>query len=136
MCSLAKNCNGLRLSSYSQNLSLSLGTVHNVWKRFEETGEVAPTKQRARYNSRVLSQQYELLLVGLIMEDPTLYLSETCSKVFDVTGIQVSVSTMCKILHRHGFTRKKIHQYNITSKMRGISWGLYGRDPLLNNLYG
>ena len=28
----------------ARNLSISIGTVHNVLKRFEETGEVSPKK--------------------------------------------------------------------------------------------
>ena len=36
----------------AKNLSLSLGTVHNVYRHFKETGEVAPAK--ADYQDRVL----------------------------------------------------------------------------------
>ena len=37
-----------------------------------------------------------------------LYLHEICAKIVEATGITVSGSTVCKVLHRNGFTRKKL----------------------------
>ena len=39
-----------------------------------------------------------------------MYLGEVCRKVEDVTSKKVSSSTVCRIIQRHGFTRKKIQQ--------------------------
>ncbi len=44
------------------------------------------------------------------MDDPTLFLREVCQKVNNITGVQVSASTVCRILHNHGLTRKKVQQ--------------------------
>ena len=52
----------------------------------------------------------ELFIIGLVLESPTLYLSELCAQVEDISGIEVSEATICRLLRRHGFTRKKIRQ--------------------------
>ena len=59
---------------------------------------------------RLLSEHEELLVIGFLLDNPALYLNEVCQKLFDVTNIMVSVPTMCRIIQRHGFTRKKIQQ--------------------------
>ena len=42
---------------------MSLGTVHNVWKKFVGTGEVTAKKQPLRESMRVLDHN-ELLVIG------------------------------------------------------------------------
>ena len=91
------------------NLSVSIGTVHNICKRFEQTGCVDSCKPD-RANTRVLSQYDELLIIGLLMDNPSLYLGEICCRIECSTGIRVTPSTICRIIHRHGLTRKKIQQ--------------------------
>ena len=46
------------------------------------------------------------------MENPALYLSEVCQMITQATGIHISppLLTACRIIHRHGLTRKKIRQ--------------------------
>ena len=91
------------------NLSVSVGTVHNICKRFEQTGCV-DSRKPDRVNTRVLSQHDELMIIGLLMDNPSLYLGEICCKIECITGIRVTPSTICRIIHRHGLTRKKIQQ--------------------------
>ena len=93
----------------AKNLSLSLGTVHSHYMRFEQTGEVAPTRAN-RKGTRSLSEHEELFIVGLLLDDPSVYLSEVCQKIETLTGINVSSATVCRVIHRNGFTRKKIQQ--------------------------
>ena len=52
----------------------------------------------------------ELQVVGLLLESPNLFLREVCRKVSTLTGVMVSESTICRILQRHGLTRKKTQQ--------------------------
>ena len=47
-----------------------------------------------------------------------LYLNEICQKVFDVSNIMVSAPTVCRIIHRHGFTRKKIQQIALQRRIQ------------------
>lgn len=102
---------GMELSyrEISKNLCLSLGTVHNHFKLFEHTGEVA-AKTSNREATRTLSEYDELTVVGLLLDDPSMYLSEVCQKIAALTGIVVSPATICRVIHRNGFTRKKIRR--------------------------
>ena len=93
----------------AKNLSVSIGIVHNICRRFESTGCVDVYKPD-RTNMRVLSQHDELLIIGLLMDNPSLYLGEICSRIQCITGIMVTSSTICQIIHRHRLTRKKIQQ--------------------------
>ncbi len=49
-----------------------------------------------------------MFILGLILETPSLYLKELCCEVKDISGVEVCEATVCNLLHRHGFTRKKI----------------------------
>ena len=50
------------------------------------------------------------VVVGLLLEYPSLYLKEIQSKLEAETGIAVSTPTLCRIIKRHGFSRKKLQQ--------------------------
>ena len=57
----------------SASLNIAVGTAYNVFRRFEITGNVLPTKPD-RTSTRILSEHEELLVIGIIMANPTLYL--------------------------------------------------------------
>jgi hypothetical protein len=44
----------------------------------------------------------------MVLDNPSLYLSEICTAIKDVTGTVVVPSTVCKLLGKFGFSRKKI----------------------------
>ena len=44
----------------------------------------------------------------VLLDDPSMYLSEVCQKIAALTGIEVSPATICRIICRNGFTRKKL----------------------------
>lgn len=98
----------LKFRDIANNLCISLGTVHNHFKRFQETGDVSPVSQSNRETS--LNDHQELILVGLLFDNSALYLREVCLMIKQATGIQVSPSTVCRIIRKHGLTRKKIKQ--------------------------
>ena len=52
----------------------------------------------------------ELLIIGLLMENSSLYLSEVCQTIQQSIGVAVSPATVCRVIRRHGMTRKKIRQ--------------------------
>ena len=101
---------GMELSyrNIAANLNVALGTVHHINSLFMETGDVIPRRVPSREELRSLSHSDELLIMGLIIDSPSKYLSELCSAIEDVCGKRVSPSTVCKIIHKHGFTRKKL----------------------------
>jgi transposase len=91
-------------------LQIGVGTAHRLYSRFVQTGDVAPLQRSLRPNSRQLDNYHELLIISLIHENPTLYLREICQKISDVTNVVVSPSTICRVLQRNGYSRKKLQQ--------------------------
>ena len=43
-----------------------------------------------------------------LIQKPTIYLHEVQERLFQVTGIWVHVSTICRTIKEQGFTRKKV----------------------------
>ncbi len=101
---------GLTYRLVAKSLNVSLGTAYNICRSFEESGSVTPKTREESEERKVLNGQHELWIVGLLLDHPSLYLGEICQKVGHVFDIQVSPSTVCRMIHRHGFTRKKIQQ--------------------------
>ena len=60
----------LSYQEVAKNLCMSLGTVHNVWKKFMESGEVTAKKKPPRESMGVLDHQHELLVIGLVLHQP------------------------------------------------------------------
>ena len=94
----------------AQNLSIGAGSVYNVFKTFQNSGEVSNSSERERADLLVLTASEEMFVVGLVLESPCLYLRELCQRVEDKSGFSVSVSTICRLLGRHGFSRKKVQK--------------------------
>lgn len=100
----------LPVRSIARQLCIGVGTVHRILRKFESTGDVQPLHPPVRLHLRKLDDLHELYIIGLIAENPGLYLSEMCQKIFEATNVVVSGPTLCRVLHRNGFTRKKIVQ--------------------------
>ena len=98
----------LTYTEIAESLNVAVSTVHSTCKKFENTGDVQSSKQPLRPQSRKLDENHERLLLAVLMETPTLYLHEMCKHILDTTGVVVSEATVCRLLMRHGFTRKKI----------------------------
>ena len=103
----------------SKRLQIGVGTAHRLFKRFELTGDVRPMGQSLRLDTRKLDGHHELYILGLIAENPGVNLQEICAKVEEATHVSVSGSTICRVLARNGFTRKKIMQ---VAKQRSIEF--------------
>ena len=94
----------------ANRLQIATSTAHRIFKRFEKTGDVAPPKQPSRLHTRKLDEHHELLIIAIVMENPCVYLRELCQRIEDATNVRVSGSTVCRILRKNGYTRKKIQQ--------------------------
>ena len=99
----------LTFREIGQRLCIALRTAHAVFTKFEETGEVEPLKQPLKEDQRKLDCHHELLLIALVLEPPTSYLHELRGMLHEATGVCVSEATICRVLKRHGLTRKKVH---------------------------
>ena len=103
----------------SLRTSVYLLELHNVLKLFEETGEVSPKLRSKRDDTRKIDNSGELYILGLLLENPSLHLGEMCQKIHSTFGMLVTPSTVCRIIKRNGFTRKKIQQ---VAKQRSVEF--------------
>ena len=95
-------------------------TTHCIFQRFKATGSVDPAKQPpARYDCGKLDDHHELLIIALLIENPCLYLHEICELIKEASNLEVSASTVCRIIHKNGFTRKKVQTI---AKQRSIDY--------------
>ena len=93
----------------SSCLQISIGTAHRIFKKFEATGEISSVRTKS-YNCRKLDDHHELLILGLIADNPCLYLRELSEMIFSATNVRASGSTICRVLQKNKFTRKKALQ--------------------------
>ena len=87
-------------------LQIAMSTAHHIFRRFQDTGDVFPLKQPVRQESRKLDDLHELLIIAMVVDNPSVYLREMCQRIYDATCVRISGSTVCRILRRNGYTRK------------------------------
>ena len=66
--------------------------------------------EKHRPTCRKLDDLHEIYILGMVADKPSLYLSEIARRIAEATNILVDGSTVCRLLHRNGCTRKKIVQ--------------------------
>ena len=89
----------------ASKLQIASSTAHRIFTRFKLTGEVTPKPQPQRPNKRKLDDHHELLIIGIILDNPW---REICAIIKDATGVVVSGPTVCRIIRKNGMTRKKV----------------------------
>ena len=97
----------LNYKDITRNLDVSMSTVYRTYKLFETTGAVQPSLCHERATKK-LDVHAEMYVVGLVMQSPTMYLTELCQDVLDVLGIAVSPSTVCWLLRTYGFKIRQV----------------------------
>ena len=65
----------------AESLNVGLGTVYNIWKLFEQSGQV--TQRKSQPMQRVLDEHSELLILGILAAEPDLYLSELRQHLYE-----------------------------------------------------
>lgn len=99
---------GYSLQRVAENLGVGVATVHRIETLFVNTGSVDKRKYPDRPGIHKLTESDELLVLGLTLDRPETYLHEIQRELQVATGTEVDVSTICRCLHRNGFTRKKL----------------------------
>lgn len=112
----------LSFRSIADRLQIGLGSAYRLYQRYVRTGNFTARKRSDRPQYRKLDEHHELLILGLLMENPGFYLIEICLKIKELTGAVVSGPTVCRLLQKHGYTRKKIRQVakQRCEELRGI----------------
>ena len=113
---------GYTFKAIASRLQISVGTAHRIFRKFVTTGDVSPCRRSARPGSRKLDDHHEVFILALVFNNPTLYLREICQKITEVTSVTVSPETVCRVLQRNGYTRKKVLQ---VAKQRSVVYRSY-----------
>ena len=87
---------------------VSLAFVEKVLRQHRTTGNIAPKPHAGGQKPR-LDATAHTVIQRLVGDHPDATLQELCAGVAAVTGVRVSVPTMCRVLQRLGLPRKKSH---------------------------
>jgi transposase len=86
-------------------------TVHRLQKLFYETGQLSPKPSHAG-RPRVVSEEGELFLQAVLVEEADLTLNELRDRYATAYGVHVSLGAMHDTLQRLGLSRKKKTTYD------------------------
>ena len=100
----------LTYEKIATNLNIAVSTAYSIFMRFQLTGEVRPVQNKQRREIRKLDVHEELYTIGMVLDCPSMYLSEVCHKLEEASGVMVTPPTICRLLRTYGITRKKIQQ--------------------------
>lgn len=93
-------------------LYIHASTVRRIIAQYDSTGDVAPRSYR-HGPMPMLRKPEEFSIVESILANPGTYLEELQEELYKNTGTWASVSTICRAIHRLGFTRKKLRHLAI-----------------------
>jgi len=96
------------LQHVADNLGVAVATVHRIETAFAESGSVGKKKYPEDHGPHKLTETDELFILGLVLERPETYLHEIQIELQTITGTEVNLSTICRCIHRNGFTHKKL----------------------------
>ena len=100
---------GLGLRTVASNLGVDPSTVSRIVSLFKSTGSVQkrPYPKDARPNKK-LTKTVQLTILHEVLQRPGIYLRELQTEVFILTGVCVSISSLCTFLQKSNFTRQKM----------------------------
>lgn len=90
----------------AKRFKISLSFIRDFLRRYRETGEIAAKPQGGDRRSKIKGKEQELLQ-KMVTEQSDIYLREIQSALQQRTGIDVSVSSLCRTLKRLKLGRKK-----------------------------
>ena len=100
----------LLFNDIAKNLNIAASTAHQTYTLFERTGKVDPVDSSSGRELRKLDRNGELYVIGLILENPSIYLHEVRQELKECFDFAISPSTICTRFKGYGVTRKKIRQ--------------------------
>ena len=94
----------------SRNLGVDKSTVQSTVVLFNTTGTVNKKVYPRENSFRKMTLPAQVLILNLIIERPSAYLSEIQQEIKDTLLIEVSISTICRFLKENGFSRQKLRR--------------------------
>lgn len=90
----------------AKRFKVSLSFIRDLLRQYRETGEIKAKKQGGDRRSKLQEKEQELLKKMLAQKND-IYLREIQSTIKEQTGIEVSVSSLCRTLKQLELKRKK-----------------------------
>lgn len=74
---------GMNLTYFeiASNLNIAVSTAYRIFRIFNLTGEVCRVTHQQRSATKKLNMQEELFVIGLVLNEPSMYLSEVCREM-------------------------------------------------------
>ena len=91
-------------------------TVSWTLSLFRHTGNVHKKIYPSEQAFRKLTPPLEYTIIHIVLMRPGIYLREIQAELYEETGTEVCLSTICRFLHRNGFTRQR---FRIAATQRG-----------------
>jgi len=103
----------LTANSIADHLDVPAPTVKKVLRRWRETGSVETHQGRrlADAHNTIMTHEQSMRLLELVtLLDDEVMLDEIHEQFCVYAGLELSVSTICRAMHKLGFTRKRLHR--------------------------
>ena len=97
---------GLNSRDIAANLGVDSTTVWRTVKLFRKTRDVQKKTQPGAIKK--LTPVTEFIVVSEVLEHPGIMLHELQAVLVEQTGIAVCLSSICRLLHRIGFSHQKL----------------------------
>lgn len=98
---------GMSYSEIAEVLFMSEKSVYRYLSLFHSSGSVK-AREPTGNQTKGLSDFESFTVLQTILHNPKVYLEEIQQELFDITGRWVHVSTICRTVKKHGFTRKTV----------------------------
>jgi transposase len=92
----------------AERFKVSLSFIRDFLRHYRETGETKAKPQGGDRRSKIKGKDQELLK-KIVVEQSDIYLREIQESLEQKTGINVSISSLCRTLKRLELGRKKKH---------------------------
>ena len=96
-------------------------TVQRICQKFVLTGNVAAERVGRPVGTTTLHRHEEYIIIEAILKEPATRLHQLASTIQEQTGSEFDVSTVCRTLHRLGFTNKKVSRITDTAYLFSLS---------------
>ena len=89
----------LTYEEIAKNLNVDASTVSRIVQLFHETWLVTKRGYPKECLPRKLTEPVQLYILLLVLSKPGIYLHEMQKQVLELTGVELSESSICKFLH-------------------------------------
>ena len=99
---------GLTYETIATSLCVDKATVSRTVDLFERTGGVMKKAYDGVNLPRKLTDTVQFIILHLVLERPGILLREIQAEIKYLAGQELAASTICRFLHRQGFSRQKM----------------------------